>query len=73
MTIETGTNLTALGFTWLGLHYLLPYIIGIILLALFIFAGIFLYNRLKNSNLTYDQILMGIVGAGLIIIIFLFR
>jgi hypothetical protein len=72
-SIDTGSNISSIAYLWLGLHYLLPYIIGFILLAIAAITGIYLYNKVKGSDLTYDQILMGLVGAGLIIIIILFR
>jgi hypothetical protein len=73
MVIDVGTNLTTLGTTWLIFHYLLPYIIGFILIGIAIVIGILFYNRIQGLNLSRDQILWGIIGAGLIAILFIVR
>lgn len=73
MNIDVGTNLTTLGGTWLFLHYLLPYIVGFILLIIAGVLGTIFYNRIQGLNLSRDQILWGIIGAGLIAILFLIR
>lgn len=73
MNIDVGTNLTGLGYTWLILHYLLPYLIGFILLGIAAVLGILFYNRIKGLDLSRDQILWGIIGAGIIAILFIMR
>ena len=47
MTLDVGSNLTALGFAFLALKYLLPVFIGIIMLVLLFFAVSFLIEQLE--------------------------
>jgi len=69
--IDVGTNLTAIAYLWLALKYLLPYLIGFILLGIAALIGVLFYNRIQGLDLSRDQILWGIIGAGLIAILFL--
>lgn len=48
MTFDVGPNLTALGFTWLFLHYILPLLlVGVILLGLYLFFKSFIFPNLQ--------------------------
>jgi len=72
MNIDVGSNLTSLGFTWLFLHYLLQFIIGIILLAVSVIGGIYLYNKLNvfsPISITKNDFILGLIIAGIIVIL----
>ena len=70
-SIDIGNNLTSLGFAFLALKYLLPLIIGIVLLVIFIYLIKWLFNYLGLQLNTPNQILLGLVGAGMIALLFL--
>jgi hypothetical protein len=72
-TLDIGNNLTGLGFLYLIFKFILPIIIGIVLIGIAIIAGIFIFNRLSGSGLSRNEILLGIVGAGLIALLFIAR
>lgn len=51
ISLDTGTNLTSLGIIWLILKYLLPVLIGIILIIIGFFALGFLWNKLEDWDI----------------------
>lgn len=73
MTFDIGTNLTGIAYLFLFLKFILPYVIGAILLIIAGIGGAFIYNRLTHSNLTNQQIFYGLIGAGFIFLILVLR
>ena len=69
ISLDTGSNLTSLGFLWLILHYLLPVIIGIILIAIGFFALRYLLDELNISFPSQDITLLLSVSLITILII----
>ena len=70
MNIETGTNITGLGYTWLGLHYLLPVIIGIALITIGAVAAYAIYKRYQSTTLPKEMLAL-LAAVGLIMIMML--
>lgn len=54
-TLETGTNLTLLGILFLAFKFILPFIIGVILITIGYFALKYLFEKLQieDENLTW--------------------
>jgi len=73
ISLETGTNLTNLGFTYLILKFILPYVVGFVLLAIAALLAFAIYRRLQGTGLSRQEILLSLVGAGLILILFVVR
>lgn len=73
MTFDIGSNLTGIAYLFLFLKFLMPYVIGIILLIIAGIGGAYFYNKFTSSSLTPQQIFYGIVGAGLLLLILILR
>ncbi len=55
MTFDTGTNLTALGFAFLFLKYILPILIGLALVVGGVAFFSYLYRRTYNPLTGFDE------------------
>lgn len=60
MTIDVGTNLTSLGFTFLALKYLLPLVVGLIIAGAGFFGLRYLLQQL-NLDLSNREQLMTVL------------
>lgn len=68
-TFDTGTNITSLGYFWLILKYLLPVVIGLILISI---AAIGAFIGFKNINTSHDiKTITFVVAVGFLVLIVL--
>lgn len=66
-SIDTGTNITSLGYFWLFLKYIFPVLTGLFLIAA---ATIGAYIGLKNINTSQDiKTITAIIALGFLALI----
>jgi len=70
---DTGKNLTFLGLVFLILKYILPIIIGIVLIIIFFLVVQYLLSQIGLTVSTTEELFYALIMAGLIAILFIER